>query len=50
MRRVFCLIAIILLLILLMFIFYKLSRRRDRKIAERKAKAPEGDDAYDQNE
>ena len=43
-------IGIILLLILLMFIFYRLSRRRDRKIAERKAKAPEGDDAYDQNE
>ena len=43
-------IGIIFLLILLTYILYKLSRRRDRKITEKKATALKGDDAYDQNQ
>ena len=39
--------GILLLLILLTFILYKLSRRRDRKVWQRKHPA-EGEDAYDQ--
>ena len=43
-------LGIIFLLILLTYILYKLSRRRDRKITEKKATALKGDDAYDQNQ
>jgi len=38
-------LGIIFLLILLTYILYKLSRRRDRKITEKKATALKGDDA-----
>lgn len=41
-------IAIIVLLVILTYILYKISRRRDRKVTEKKASIPEGDDAYDQ--
>ena len=42
-------IGLILLLILITFILYKVSRRRDKRIADRHSNPAEGADAYDQN-
>ena len=40
--------AILILLIILTFVIYRLSRRRDKKIAQQ-ANSPGGDDGYEQN-
>ena len=42
-------IGIIVLLIILTYVLYKVSRRRDKRIADRKANLTEGADAYDEN-
>ena len=41
-------IAIVILLTILVYVLYRLSRRRDRRIANRNAETSEGEDAYDQ--